>query len=491
MANARYAFVMTSRAVASSTLWQFASQITMAALSIVTVKFVAIGLTQELAGIYNSSYGYLQLFGILADFGLYAVAVREVAKAENREHTLGALLVLRTFIMLVSLGSAVILVWILPQWHGTALPMGVLLASLVPGFTLLAGIIRTIFQVEYRMRPVFVAEVAQRIVSTVLIAGIVFFGVRNSSDPSTLNFMLLAGGIGALVLLIVSFVIGNRILPIRPHFDRVLIAELFRKAAPFGLAYLCLAFYRQFDLTMIALLRDDFELQNALYGFVLRMSDMGFLLPTFLLNSTLPILSERDAKGEDTRTILGNTLLIILIIGSISALFSALWARPLMHLLTTEAYLSTATTPGSDTALQLIAGPLFLNGIILYSFYVLLARNVWQRLVITLAVGAVVSVLFNAALIPASGFVGAITTSNLVHILLASLLLPQAIRTMPIRFGRREAYIWLIFSAGLAITLWLFRPLLTHDITTALGLGATGMLMLGMGWALGLKKMAW
>ena len=42
----------------------------MASLSILTTKFVAIGLTKELAGNYNSAYGYLQLFGILADFGL-------------------------------------------------------------------------------------------------------------------------------------------------------------------------------------------------------------------------------------------------------------------------------------------------------------------------------------------------------------------------------------------------------------------------------------
>ncbi len=57
------------------------SQIVMAALSILTTKFVAIGLSQELAGHYNTAYGYLQLFGILADFGLYAVAVREVSQA--------------------------------------------------------------------------------------------------------------------------------------------------------------------------------------------------------------------------------------------------------------------------------------------------------------------------------------------------------------------------------------------------------------------------
>ena len=92
---------MPSKQIALSTLWQMASQITMAVLSIVTVKFVAIGLSKELAGHYNSAYGYLQMFGILADFGLYAIAVREVSKAKDKSAVLSAVLCLRILILLV------------------------------------------------------------------------------------------------------------------------------------------------------------------------------------------------------------------------------------------------------------------------------------------------------------------------------------------------------------------------------------------------------
>lgn len=475
---------MTSKQIAASTLWQFASQITMAALSIVTVKFVAIGLTKELAGIYNSSYGYLQLFGILADFGLYAVAVREVAKAKDQERTLGALIVLRTVIMLLSFGVAILFVWALPQWRGTPLPMGVLIASLVPGFTLLAGIIRTVFQIRYKLKFVFVAEVAQRIVSTALIAMIVLLGIRGSTDVKILNLMLLAGGVGAAILFLISLVAGSSLMRIRPVFDRALIVSLFKKAAPFGVAYLFLALYRQMDLTLIALLRPDFDVQNAYYGFVVRMSDMGFLLPTFLLNSTLPILSERDGKGEDTRGLLGKTFMIILLVGSVSFLFAAMWPRPLMRLLTTDAYLSTPLHPGSDTALFLIALPLLLNGIILYSFYVLLTRHAWRRLTLSLGVGAVLAIVLNMLLIPEFGFVGATFTSNIVHAALAILLLPQAIREMPMRFPLEYARKLVIFAGALSAVLWLLKPFMTNDLATTMGLVALTFLMIGMGSAL-------
>jgi O-antigen/teichoic acid export membrane protein len=465
---------MPTRQIATSTLWQLASQITMAALSILTVKFVAMGLTKELAGNYNSAYGYLQLFGILADFGLYAIAVREVSRTDRKEEVLGALILLRSIVLIASLGVALLFVWLMPMWQGTPLPLSITIAALVPFFTLLAGIIRTIFQVHYRMHYVFIAEVTQRIITVSLIGLFIVLGVRGSNDLQILHMFLFVGGIGAFVLFLLSLVYANRLVHIRIHFDPVLLKDLAMKAVPYGVAFLCMALYRQFDVTLIALLRDDFELQNAYYGFVVRMADMGFLIPTFLLNSVLPTLSERDARGEDTRQLLGKTLLTILTLGSIAALFAFFWPRPLIQLLTTESYLSTAHRPGSDTALFLLSIPLLLNGVILFSFYVLLTRLIWKRLVGTLLAAGIISVALNLWLIPLYGFVGAASTSIVVHILLALLLFPQGLSVLPVSLPRGGVIRWCLFSVLLGILLWMMAPYLTSEVRTILGLiGAT------------------
>ncbi|PIR52595.1 hypothetical protein COU76_05695 [Candidatus Peregrinibacteria bacterium CG10_big_fil_rev_8_21_14_0_10_49_10] len=469
---------MTTKAIATSTLWQLGSQVTMAALSILTVKFVAIGLSKELAGNYNSAYGFLQLFGILADFGLYAVAVREVSKApldsaqgrEGKEEVLGTLVVIRCMILFLSLTLALALVWLMPMWRGTPLPLGVTIAAFVPFFTLLAGIVRTVFQVHYKMHYVFFAEVSQRILTTTLVGFFIWMGVRGSTDLRIYHIFLLIGGLGACVLFLLSMLFGSRIMRIRPHFNRELFLKLLRAAAPFGIAFFCMALYRQFDLTMIALLRPDFELQNAYYGFVVRMADMGYIIPTFLLNSTLPVLSERDAKGEDTQELLGKTFLVLLVFGSISFLFAFFWARPLIQLLTTDAYLSTPGHPGSDTALHLMSIPLLLNALVLYSFYVLLTRHKWRQLVLSLLLGAVLAVSLNVLLIPLYGFVGAVTVSIVVHCLLALLLFPQSLHVLPMYLARTDLLRWLVFTGLVAAGLWLFLPFLHSEIYTIIGL---------------------
>jgi len=449
----------------------------MAALSIITVKFVAMGLSKELAGVYNSAYGFLQLFGILADFGLYAVAVKEVSRSERREEVLGAIIILRCITLVISLGAALVFIWIIPAWKGTPLPLSVTIASLVPFFTLLAGIIRTVFQVNYKMHFVFIAEVSQRVLAAILMGLFIMLGIRGSHDLHHLHLFLYIGGIGAFLLFFLSLTYGNRLMKIKPHWDPELLKRLMKSAAPFGIAFLCMALYREFDITLIALLRDDFELQNAYYGFVTRIMGMGFLIPTFILNSTLPILSERDSKGEDTKSLLGKTFLIIMIFGSITLLFSTLWSRPIIQLLTTEAYLSTPARPGADTALRLMSIPMFLNGIILFGFYSLLTKNSWRKLVLTLLLGVVISLTMNLVLIPSHGFVGAAYTSITVHSVLAIILLFFGAKAMPFKLNQVEISQWILFTALLGIGLWTFKPFMIGEIRTIIGLGAMSIYM--------------
>jgi polysaccharide transporter, PST family len=456
---------VSTRRIATSTLWQIASQGTMAILSILTVKLVAVGLSKELAGSYNSAYGYLQLFGILADFGLYAVAVREVSQAKDQGRVLGAVLILRIGTMILSLSAALILAWIIPLWKGTPLPPSIAIAALVPFFTLLAGMLRTVFQIQYAMHYVFIAEVSQRVIALCIIGLLVWSGIRESVEYVTLYAFLLAGGVGAFALLVLSMIFALPRMKIRLCWDPKLLWKMISLAAPFGIAYLCVALYRQFDLTLIALLRPDFEIQNAHYGFVVRITDMAYLIPTFLLNSTLPAL-KGGTHSARRKALLGRTFFLTLLIGTLFFLFSFLWARPLMQLLTADRYLSTFTSPGADTALRLLALPMLLNGFILYSFYTLLAQHTWKPLVSSLGIGVLFSLLFNLWLIPLYGFVGAGITSIITHLLLVLLLLPQSLRVAPMQLPKGAFWQWVALSLPLALILLALAPSLSRPLET-------------------------
>jgi O-antigen/teichoic acid export membrane protein len=476
----RYTAIVTRRSITTATLWQIGSQVVMAGLSVVMVKLVTIGLSKELVGSYNSAYGFLQLFGIVADFGLYAIAVRELSKAQNKPKVFGTLLAVRLCILCCSLGLALTLAWSIPAWRGTPLPLGITIAALVPFFTLLAGIIRTVFQVHFAMHYVFIAEVLQRIITTGAIAGFILYGVEGSTDVTIYYWFLLIGGIGALWLLLTSYWFGKTLMPLRIHLNAKAMREVFSQAAPYGIAFFCMALYRQSDITLIALMHTDYEVQNAYYGVVLRMVEMGYVVPTFLLNSTLPVLSENRTFGRSNALLLGKTLSALLIIGSISLVFSLFWSRPLVALLTTENYLSTAHEAGSDTALQLMSIPIFLNGIIVYGFYTLLSMHNWKHLVQTLALGAVVSIALNVTLIPTYGFIGAGITSIVVHILVASILLVVTNTLAPPLLARTFIARWLAFTVLLGGFLWLTSNALISELHTVFGLFFALLVIIGL-----------
>jgi O-antigen/teichoic acid export membrane protein len=219
------------------------------------------------------------------------------------------------------------------------------------------------------------------------------------------------------------------------------------------------------------------------------MVEMGYVIPTFLLNSVLPTLSERDGRGEDTAALLGKTLMILLLLGSTAALFCIFWSRPLVQLLTTDAYLSTPGKYGSDTALMLMGLPVFLNGLVQYGFYVLLNRGRSKSLMMILGSGAILSVGMNYALIPMYGYIGATVTSNIIHMVLAIALMTAALRTMPVKLPLIAFVKIFLFAWVLGMGLWIVAPVLKNEVLTVVGLGIASLGMFVLIPLLGIQKM--
>ena len=485
-----YSLLMSTHKIATSTLWQLTSQAITMVIGILGIKLTTIALSRELVGNYQTVYSYLQIFGILADFGLYAVSLRELSRATDRALTFGTLFLLRAVITCISLGVAIVFAWVLPSFRGTPLPLGITIAALVPFFTLLAGMFRTLFQVEYRMHFVFVSEVLGKIVPVLLMAGAVFLGVKGEQSVSLYYYFLGFGGAGSLLLFLLSLWFARPLFKAElvlsqskqptsrgllgvclglPKLYQAEIWRILRLATPYGLAFLATTIYRQSDVTLIAMLRPDYDLQNASYGVALRIAEVGFLLPTLVLNSALPILSEKKESDPSRASFLGNILLTLLTLGSIASLCSYFFSRPLMLLLTNENYLSTASLAGADTALQLLSFPMFLGMIITFCFYLLLILHSWRMLLIFTSGAALLSVLLNLFLIPLFGFTGAAMTQIAVHILLAIGLSGLTIYKVAVYLPFASFARWFAMSISLGFLLFLTADYLQGTLSTLIG----------------------
>ena len=72
----------------------------------------------------------------------------------------------------------------------------------------------------------------------------------------------------------------------------------------------------------------------------------------------------RRRGGDADRQLLPRVFLALLVFGTVAALVAGVWATPIMRLLTSEIYIGSEGAPGADSALVLLALPMFLNSLI-------------------------------------------------------------------------------------------------------------------------------
>src|SRR3990167_1808204 len=155
-----------ARKILSNTFIQIGGKIVGALISVVIVKLITNFLSVEGYGQYVSVYEFLAFFGIIADLGLFTIAVREMAKNEQpSEFILGNILSMRTLFSVGAMGLAILVAFIVPQYQGTYIPIGVAIASISVFFSILNGTVSSVLQIHLKMQYPTIALVVGKIVS--------------------------------------------------------------------------------------------------------------------------------------------------------------------------------------------------------------------------------------------------------------------------------------------------------------------------------------
>ena len=120
-----------ARKILENTFIQVLGKLITAALSIVVLKIISGYLGTSGYGDYTTVYQFLAFFGIIADFGIYTITVKEMSRDESKIPTiLGNVMGLRTFLAILAMVLAVLAVFLVPRYENTLIPFGVLIATL-------------------------------------------------------------------------------------------------------------------------------------------------------------------------------------------------------------------------------------------------------------------------------------------------------------------------------------------------------------------------
>ena len=98
-----------AKKILTNTIWQVIGRTVTAALGIISIKIITNYLPTDMYGQYATLYEFTGFFAIAADFGLYTIGVREMAKKEKEVHeVLANILSIRLVLMVLCLGASVV-----------------------------------------------------------------------------------------------------------------------------------------------------------------------------------------------------------------------------------------------------------------------------------------------------------------------------------------------------------------------------------------------
>lgn len=452
----------TARKILGSTVSQFVGKLLVGLLSIIVIKLLTGYLSQEQYGNYNFIYDFLAVFGIIADLGLYTVAVREMSKDESKIPVLlGNVLTIRTFVavsamILAVIGGFLIPVF-LPEHAESGVSLGIAIAAVTVLLALLNGTLTSILQVRYRMRESAIALVVGKIISIAYIAYVVL--VAFTQDPQTGFYHVVGAGIiGNAAMLGCTWWYTRKLTEIRYRFDWKLIRDVFVKALPYGLALMLSTIYFRLNTLLLFQIKGSEEV--AFYSVGMRLIESLTVISLYFMNSVLPVLTRSiETRNNRHESIIQNAFDFLSLMSVAIVAGGYVLAYPIIAIVSDPKYLSRLSEGvyGSDIGLQILLFALLFAFINTLFSFVLISVNK-QKMLLWINIGAIaINLLINALVIPEWGFRGAAMTSVIAecYILVATYIVSHRHLSYKLRFG--NFFKIMVSAVIMGIIIWLLR----------------------------------
>lgn len=383
-------------------------------------------------GKFTTVLSFLQMFAILAGFGLPITLAKLISReGADEKSILANAFALRLVSGLVIFISAPLVGALFP--YSPEIKMGIAVGALsFLGLTLHEMLV-AIFQKHLSTWKVAIAEVLGR---SVLLAGTAW-AVLTGRGVVTIVTALAAGN---LIQFMLSFLLARRITPIGLAFDWTVWKEILREAWPIGVAVIFNLIYLKGDVILLSTMRTQSEV--GLYGAAYKVLDVVTVLPYIYMGLVLPLMSAAWSRND--RTDLNRKLSLsfdALSLIALPLLFGSLAvSRELMSFVAGSDF----SDSGPILAVLMIGGvAVFWHA--LYS-NVLVAMGMQKKMVAFYAVNAAISVGLYLYLIPRMGGMGAALVTAFSELFIAVIV--TVIVTRMLKFKPQIAQLLKVLAAS-------------------------------------------
>jgi len=439
------------RAIFINTASQVIVRILTLALSLVSIKLLTNYLGVFGVGQYNTINTYAGMIIVMADLGLFSVAVREIIKnpAEEKKILANVLTVRVISALLAAIVSATL---VYSTKYDPAIKMGVLIASAYIFFNLIGSVYDVYLQARLKMQYSAVSEFISRLISLSALAIVIYFHG---------HFYLVVATIGlyGLVTFALKYYFGRRFLKFGFAYDKELALKIMNMAWPLGLVFIVNNIFFKLDTLML------FAIKGAdavgIYSVAFRVLEVTTFVGGFFANSLFPVISKNISNNKArVGAVVSRATTIMLLLALPITLLCLVLPKEIILFLSNSDFVSGAP------ALVILAFtlPLIYCDILLGS---VLIANDERKYMIKIAIFILLfNFLANLYMISRFSFMGAAITTLVSELVLVVVNYYYIKRVIVCRFDYRQigkiiAIALLSFAVGYLLKNWIANFVVT------------------------------
>ena len=457
----------TTKKVLTNTLAQFLGKICTVIASFFVVKIIS-GYGTDFYGNYVTTYEFLAFFGIIADAGLFAIAVREMSKTpEKTKYILGNILAMRLFLILGATVLAGLLAQLVPS-YAPIVKIGIWITGISMGLTIIAGTLSSVLQARMKIQYFSTSLVIGKIV----LAGLIFYIsqlVWATPDHLFLTF-LGAGVISNIIFTFLVYYFTQKEISIKLNFDFDWWKKTFKVSLPYGIALILQTLYLRIDLILISIILGSSAI--GVYGLSARVMESFLILGVFFGQAILPKIAaeESDSKKSSSTLAWGMENLLIFALPLLIGVYA--FAPKIVTLLSSAEFVSTDSFFGADSALYILAPTLafaFFNQLFSFS---LVAKNQQNYLLKINAIALSLNVILNLVFLKTYGIIAAAISTTLCELLILILLFYKINQQFQLKVSLKNIF-WIILGNTLILSEIFLTPLHKHLIMATVVCGVS------------------
>lgn len=303
------------------------------AVALISIKLLANYLGAFGVGEYNTVTTYINFFIVVADLGLFSVALREISKDPGRERKIiGNVFIIRLLSALVA--SAIALVIVFSTQYSNNIKFGVLVGVFFLFFNLMASIYDIILQYRLKMQFSAIAEFLSKILSLVAL----YFVIRAHG-----NFLWIVAtlSLSGLILFITKWAFSRKFVKIGYDFDRRTASWIFGLSWPLGLVFIVNNLFFKLDTMILFVIKGASAV--GIYSVSYKILEVTGFIGAYFASSLKPTLSSNiQTQKKYVSEIIRKSILVMLFFSTIISIICIVFSKELILFISNKDFLSGA-----------------------------------------------------------------------------------------------------------------------------------------------------